>query len=252
MALRLSNTGTAAQLFADFQTVMGTTLGWALFDDVSATDKVFTLPANAGQGPAFVEVIHDTVGFGVSLRIWQSWDAPSDTGTGDAPNVVDSNTVNRYDFTTAVETKSYRIYGGSRYVAFSGEGAASNITGMWAGLITTLATAAQYAVPVGFIGQPGTSSLYKGYWRSDAGVGFSNLNHNPFAMGNWASTIETSSGKVPAMTAFFFGGGGLTQIPGSADDILHIPAAANFDDVLTIGGDTYRVTGGGLMAFKVN
>ena len=76
MALRLSNTGTAAQLFADFQTVMGTTLGWALFDDVSATDKVYTLPANAGQGPAFVEVSHDTVSFTVYLRIWQSWDEP--------------------------------------------------------------------------------------------------------------------------------------------------------------------------------
>ena len=231
---------------------MGTTLGWALFDDVSATDKVFTLPATGGQGPAFVEVFHDTVTFSVSLRIWQSWDAGTDTGTGDAPNVADNPTVNEYDFTSAVQTKSYRIYGGTRYVAFSAEGASSNLTGMWAGLITTLATPAQYVVPVGFIGVPGTSSLYKAYWRSDAGVGFANTNVNPFSLGNWASTIETSSGKVPAITAFLFGPSATTQIPGSADDILNIPAAANFDDVLTIGADTYRVTGGGIMAFKVN
>ena len=252
MSLRLSNTGTAAQLFADFQTVMGTTLGWVLFDNVSATEKVFTLPATGGQGPAFVQLIHDTVGFGVSLRIWQAWDEPSDTGTGDAPTGVDSTTLNLYDFTTAIQTKSYRIFGGTRYIAFAGEGAASQVTGMWAGLITTLATSAQYVVPVGFIGVPGAGSIYKGHWRSDAGVAFTNGAMNPFGLGSYVATLETSSGKVPAMTAFFFGTAGITQLPGSADDILHVPGGASFDDILTIGGDTYRVTGGGIMAFKVN
>jgi hypothetical protein len=122
---------------------------------------------------------------------------------------------------------------------------------MWAGLITTLATAAQYAVPVGFVSCPGSGSSYKSYWRTDAGVGFNNANMNTLLLGQYTSTTESNSGKTPAVSVFLHGTGTVTQIPGTADDILFVPGGASFDDILTISANSYRVAGGGLLAFLI-
>jgi len=251
MSLRLTNTGTAAQLFADFQTVMGTTLGWVLFDDVSPTQKVFTLPADGGQGPAFVELNHDTVGFTVFLRIWQDWDNIGSVGTGDAPNVVDSTTVNGFDFPTAVATQSYRIFGGTRFIAATFNVSAGLVSSAWAGLLTTLAIPALYAVPVGFFASLGNSTAYKAFWRTDAGVGFNNTNINTFLLGNYSTAIESTSGKVPTVSVFAHGTASVEQLPGSADDVLQVPGPMNFDDTITIGANVYRVAGGGTLAYLV-
>ena len=251
MALRLSNTGTRDQMFTDYQTVMGTTMGWTLFDNVDADHKVYTLPADGGQGPAYIELERNTSTHTIYLRIWQSWDAGTSTGTGDAPNVVDAVSTNGFDFTSDAETKSYRIFAGNRYLAGTLEGVGTSITGMWAGLVTTLATAAQYVVPVGLVACQGNATSYKAYWRSDAGVGWSATVLDPFDIGGFTSTTESNSGKTPVCAIWLFSTGANRNIPGTCDDVLMVPAGMSFDDILTLSGNSYRTAGGGIFTFLV-
>lgn len=252
MSLRITATNNYNQLFADLNTVAGTTLGWTLFDTVSVDEKVYTIPTTAqGFGPAFLNIKRDNTLFSVEMTVYKTWDAGLDTGTFPVP-VTPSSSVNRFDFVSAISTTAYQIYAGAAtdgYIAVKTDGAGVGLHLLWIGILQSVSTFALHPKP--------TAIIY-------SNSGFANcqyLDHtdtvrtNPdagsfFMLSSWAATTNPISGKSPIVSAFAWKSSP-DQISGFGKDLFYCSAGLSLDDIIQIGSTMYRVVFGGGTALLI-
>ena len=251
MSLRITNVGTYSQLFDDLNTVMGTTLGWTLFDSVSADEKVYTVPTTAqGFGPAFIRLFRDNTLFFTQMTIYKTWTIGGGVAGATFPiPAVDSTGINRFDFTTGTGTIAYRIYAGAAtdgYIAIqSTPGSGVSISMLWIGILQSVSTFALHPKP--------TAVIY------DAGAGFPNckfLDHlnvertntdagRFFQLSTWDAATNPISGKSPIVSAFAWSPSSPFSISGFGKDLFYCSAALATDDIIQIGSTMYRVFVGG-------
>lgn len=250
MSLRITNTGTYNNLFDDLVTTLGTTLGWTLFDNVSADEKVYTIPTTSqGFGPAFLRLERDNTLFTVTLTVWKTWTAGGGPGGGTFPvPVTPSSSQNRFDFTSAVVTTAYQIYAGAAtdgYIAVKtdGTGLSPVLHLAWIGILQSVSTFALHPVPTGLIystaGSPQCQYLdHTNTVRTNADAG------RFFQLSSWAAATNPISGKSPIVAAFAWN---VTpdQISGFGKDLFYCSAALVLDDIIQIGSTQYRVVSGG-------
>lgn len=259
MALIKVNTGNYNDLFDDLKAALGTTLGWTLFDTVSVDEEIYTIPITTGgfspvSSPSFMRLFRDNTAFSVRLTIFDSWDAGLDVGTNPIP-ATDIGSKNILDFSTAVTTAAYRIYGDAAegYIAVlhDGMGGLSQNQGYWIGVLQGRATPAAHPNP--------NAILFKTSLSSQAQCEFLNLNLSQIAetsaeffdFGVWTNATEQHSTKAPIVSAFAWRGqSGVSEISGIAKDFFQCPGALSFGDTITVGADVHRVMNGGNYCIK--
>lgn len=256
MAFQLANTGNFNDLFDDLNTLLGTTLAWSLFDDVSADEKVFTIPVTTGGfspaiSPSFIRLFRDAVAFSVRLTLYDSWQVGM--GVGGATNPIpatDVATKNILDFTSAITTAAYRLYGDAAegYVAIlhDGTGGLSQTTGYWIGVLVGRATPAAHPNP--------NAILYKTTISGIVACDFLDLNLTQinetdcqfFLLNSWTNSTEQHSAKSPLVSAFAWRGQvGVSEIAGIAKDFFQCSGNLGFGDTITIVSNVHRVMHGG-------
>lgn len=254
MAFQLANTGTYNDLFDDLETLLGTTLSWTLFDDVSVDEKIYTIPVTTagfspGSNPSFMRLFRDNTAFSVRLTIYDSWNEIAHTGTNPIPD-TDSLSKNILDFTSAIATTAYRLYGDASegYVAIlhDGTGGLLSNTGYWIGVLVGRATPAAHPNP--------NAILYKTSTTVAVGVDFLNLNLTQinetaaefFQFNAWQNSTEQHSGLSPIVSAFAWRGQvGVSEIAGIAKDFFQCSGNLGFGDTITIFTAVHRVMRGG-------
>ncbi len=259
MALLTVNTGVYNDLFDDLKTALGTTLGWTLFDAVSVDEEIYTIPVTTSGfspaiNPSFIRLFRDNTLFSVRLTIFDSWDNILHVGTNPIP-AVDATTKNVLDFSSAITTASYRIYGDAAegYIAIlhDGTGGLTSTTGYWIGVLTGRATPAAHPNP--------NAILYKTSINAIASCDFLNLNLAAinesdcqfFLFASWTNSTEQHSAKSPIVTAFAFRGQpGVSEIAGVAFDFFQCSGNLGFGDTVTVGANVHRVMRGGSYCIK--
>jgi len=254
MALLTVNTGNYNDLFDDLKTALGTTLGWTLFDTVSVDEEIYTIPVTTGGfspaiNPSFMRLFRDNTAFSVRLTIFDSWDAGLDVGTNPIP-AIDAPSKNILDFSLAIATTAYRIYGDAAegYIAIlhDGTGGLSQSQGYWIGVTEGRATPAAHPNP--------NAIFYKTSISAQQACDFLNLNLSQinevaaafFTLNTWTNATEQHSGKAPIVSAFAWRGqSGVSEIQGIAKDFFQCPAALSFGDTITVGANVHRVMNGG-------
>ncbi len=256
MALQKVNTGNFNDLFTDLDTLMGTTLGWTLFDNVSVDEKVYTVPpTTAGfspvSNPSFIRLFRDTVAFSVRLTIYDGWTMGG--GVGAATNPVpaaDSVSKNIFDFAGAAVTASYRLYGDAAegFIAVLPDGTISgNLQFLWIGVLVGRESVANHPNP--------NAVMYKSNAAGGVAVDFLNVLlavkvetvAEFFSFNSWVNSTEQHSGLSPIVTAFawFSTGSQPGEIGGVAFDLFQCSGSLGFGDEITIGASTFRVCSGG-------
>lgn len=254
MSLQLVNTGTYTQLFDDLKTVLGTNLSWTLFDPVDADEEIYTIPPTTGgfspiPNPSFLRIFRDNTAFSVTVTIYDDWNATTHVGTNPIP-AADITSKNILDFTSAIATAAYRIYGNANegFIAIlhDGSGGLSAVTGFWIGVLQGRATPAAHPNP--------NAILYKTTISAKAACDFLNqglsqineIDAEFFFFGGWTNSTEQHSTKSPLVSAFaWLGQVGVSEISGIAKDFFQCSGNLGFGDTITIASAVHRVMRGG-------
>jgi len=259
MSLITVNTGNYNDLFADLKAALGTTLGWVLFDAISVDEEIYTIPITPGgyspvAHPSFIRLFRDNTAFSVRLTIYDFWTPAGGPGTFPIP-AIDATTKNILDFSSAITTAAWRIYGDASegYIAVlhDGAGGLSQTQGMWIGVLQGRATPAAHPNP--------NAILYKTSVSASASVDFLDQNltqeNEPaadfFGFNQWTNATEQHSGNSPLVSAFaFFSTTGVSSIAGIAKDFFQCSGGLDFGDTVTIASVVHRVMRGGSYAIK--
>lgn len=259
MSLQLVNTGTYSDLFDDLKTVLGTNLSWTLFDAISVDEEIYTIPQTPGgyspvATPSFLRIFRDNTLFSVTVTIYDFWTPAGGPGTNPIP-ATDIIAKNILDFTTAVATAAYRIYGDASegYIAVLHDGSSglTSNTGFWIGVLEGRATPGAHPNP--------NAILYKTTISAKAACDFLNQGLTPineidaefFVFNSWTNSTEQHSAKSPLVSAFAWRGQvGISEISGIAKDFFQCSGNLGFGDTITIASTVYRVMRGGGYAIK--
>lgn len=262
MAFLLSNTGTFSDVFDDLETVLGTTLSWTLFDNVSADEKVYEIPpTTAGfspvSSPSYVRLFRDTVAFSVRMTIYDSWQVGM--GVGGATNpipAVDATSKNILDFTSAIATTAYRIYGdaaeGYVCIIHDGSGPLNASQGWWIGVLVGRDTVANHPNP--------NAIFYRTSAAANIACDFLNQNLSAknetdaqiLNINGWTNSVEQHSGLAVLITAFasLTAPSAIGEIAGFAKDLFQCSGNFNFGDEISAGGGVFKVMNGGGYCIK--
>lgn len=254
MAFQLANTGNYNDLFDDLETLLGTTLSWTLFDDVSVDEKIYTIPVTTagyspGSHPSFMRLFRDNTAFSVTLTIYDDWNATTHVGTNPIP-ATDITTKNILDFTTAITTAAYRLYADASegYVAIlhDGTGGLSQTTGYWIGVLVGRATPAAHPNPNAILYKTSISLAVACDYLDQNLTQINEVGAEFFSFNTWTNSTEQHSGKSPIVSAFaWLGQSGVSQIAGIAKDFFQCSGNLGFGDTITIFTAVHRVMRGG-------
>jgi len=261
MSLQIVNTGNYNDLFDDLNTVLGTNLAWAVFDNVSVDEQVFTIPpTTSGHSPAanpsFLRLFRDNTLFKTVLTIFDSWNATTHVGTNPVPTADSSK--NSFDFNSAIATVSYRLYGDAveGYVALTHNNSGGNLIGspafLWIGVLIGRDTPANHPNPNAIVLKTaGSVRVGNDFLNKGLAVKVEN-DAEVFGFQDWTNSTEQHSGKSPIVSHFvvFSASGDVGEIPGQAKDLFQCSGNLTFGDSITIGADTFRASFGGGLCIK--
>jgi len=262
MALITVNTGNYNDLFDDLNTALGTTLGWTLFDNVSVDDKVYEIPPTTGgfspvASPSYIRLFRDNTLFSTRLTMYVAWQVGM--GPGGASNpipAVDATNKNVFDFSTALATTAYRIYGdaseGFIAVLHDTTGGLSATMGVWIGVLQGRDTPASHPNPNAIFYKTSISANPACDFLNNGLSAKSEADVNLFGFSQWINSTEPHSGKSPIVTGFaWFATTSQTgEIAGIAPDWFQCSGNLGFGDTITIGIDVHRVMAGGSYCIK--
>lgn len=262
MSLITVNTGTYNDMFDDLNAAMGTTLSWTLFDNVSVDEKVFTVPPTTGgfspiSSPSFIRLFRDNTLFSTRLTIYDSWQVGM--GVGGATNpvpAVDATTKNVFDFSSAVATAAYRIYGdaseGFIAILHDATGGLTATMGLWIGVLQGRDTPASHPNPNAIFYKTSISSTPAVDFLNNGLTVRSESDATFFGFGFWVNASEPHSGKAVLVTGFAWFAQSSTsgEIAGVGADMFQCSAQLGAGDTVTIASVVHRVMAGGSYAIK--
>lgn len=259
MSLITVNTGNYNDLFADLKAALGTTLGWVLFDAISVDEEIYTIPITPGgyspvAHPSFLRLFRDNTAFSVRLTIYDFWTPAGGPGTFPIPS-ADATGKNILDFTTAITTAAWRIYGDASegYIAIlhDGAGGLSQNQGYWIGVLEGRATPAAHPNPNAIFYKTSVSAGAAVDWLDQNLTQQNEISAEFFNFLSWTNATEQHSGNSPLVSAFaFFGTPGVSSIGGIGKDFFQCSGALSFGDTVTIASVVHRVMNGGSYAIK--
>ncbi len=255
MSLITVNTGNYNDLFADLDAALAGS--WVLFVTISADEKIYTVSQTPGgyspvATPSFIRIFRDNTAFSVRLTIYDFWTPAGGPGTNPIP-AIDGTTKNVLDFSSAIITAAWRIYGDAAegYIAILHDGAGGLVatTGFWIGVLQGRATPAAHPNP--------NAIFYKTTIGADVACDFLDQNlaaqnetaASFFNFNLWSNSTEQHTGLSPLVSAFaFFSQTGVSSIAGIAKHLFQCSGGLAFADTVTIAAAVHRVMRGGSYA----